>query len=1443
VYILFQRISKLTAIVVVLVMSISMFSTTYAQESGSSSKIHWAQEKMQRWFERGIIEGDGSGDLKHDEKISRAEVATIINKVFGFNSKASKQFEDVNENSWYADELLKARAAGYLKGYNGNIAKAESKITREDVAVIISNVFEFHTASINNYSLLFKDKESISVYALSAVNKLSSDGVIKGYKDGNFKPKSNITRAEFISIMDNLVKLLCNSSGTYNNENVSGHAVISHPSVNIEDVTVDGNLYITEGIGNSGVNLNNITVTDLCYISGGSNNIKIIDTKLNLLIVNCKNLIENLTISGKSNISKFILNSPVQISVDESTELVLEVNSDKVVINGQTIIKGVAIVEKGIVKQNVEENVNEIPAVVPSNSPISTPTPTSTISSSHSNKKRSSNSSKGNRTTTPVSTPTTTVTVSPTATMNIMPTSTVTKMPTSTVTMTPTSTITIMPTPTVTMTPTATMNIMPTPTVTMTPTPTLAITPTTTVTMTPIPTVVVEPTVTAISSPTTSIVSVPVLEDITVEIGNVPELPLTVIATYNDGSTKEETVVWPSVDTSSVGEQEVEGTITGTSFIVPVKIIVISNELRLLSATADNLKEVVLKFNKPLLDEKEATNTNNYDIDDDLRVKDYFSNNNIVSNVDLSKDKKSVILLLEDEIDQHSDIKLTIKSKIGLSEDTIVSLKNVKDITIPTIYKVEVLGNSVLKVTFSEPLQYATTLSNYTIDGKYFGSSQPALSSDDKTVQFDLVKPLLPGIHKLAVTDMVRDYASLHIEDNEVEFTVLEDTIAPSGVVESATQAEVIIKFNEKVKCIEFDHINNDIGASIDDIDLADDDRTLKINFDVDDAIPETGGLITINNLTDYSGNSVDFKIDVVPDCDKIRPEYVGYTICDYQELIVLEFSEDVFEQAKFKLIDKDNNEVAVIILGYYYNEKNNEYERNKLVLAREDRSNFESEEYNLIITKVMDFTPLKNEILETVVNVYVCDQISPAVKSVLKDSGKNEIYVEFSEKVDKTTAVNKENYIYTLDNYLIDYLDSNTDVTLLPDEQTVCIRFQTDGDSDGINSIDVDNIVCFQVENISDLVGNTMILNSFSADSFKTIGEQPEYVNKLDRLPTYSDIYADYNNNKIYIMFNQKVNKSIAESRTSYIFKINDCTYRSLNEYTTANLLSDGKTVCIQFPIDDGNVDEDNWIDVYDIDIFQINNAVDLTGKKVPVHVVTYFSDIISSPGVVSADVISKNKILVKLDDSIDESTLKPDDFIIRTEQDTWITAWDAEYDSENMEITLSVNANIKSDGTSDGVIRVSLDDDYDIDTTNIFGQRLRMYSRDILLGDSFSPYVYESVTDAVYEYGQTELYVDLSENLAIIDGEVLDSNDLGQFTVKVDGVQVEAPIFYYDGELYDYDWIDVNEYFAKFMILLDGNCVDKEIQVIFTPSDPATIVDNAGNRLESFNITWSKK
>lgn len=823
------------------------------------------------------------------------------------------------------------------------------------------------------------------------------------------------------------------------------------------------------------------------------------------------------------------------------------------------------------------------------------------------------------------------------------------------------------------------------------------------------------------------ITSVAAVADVTVDIGATPTLPATVTATYDNGTTADVAVTWASVDTSAAGEKAVTGTIANTAVTASVKVIVVPAELRAELKSLGNLKEIAVVYNRPVADEDEAKDKTNYDVD-----------GNTVANAELSADKMTVTLLLGTELDQQEDVEVTLDEDLGFEDDVELTLDNVKDTSDPAVAEVVAVGNGLVKVTFNEPVEYATGLSNYTIDGKLFGSSQPDLSDNGKTVEFELSSRLSAGAHKLVVKNKVVDFAGFSIEANETEFTVVEDTTAATATVKSATQIEVVIEFSEEVETPDLDDVDTNTSAEIESVEMDDDNKTFTIKFKVDDALPTAGGEITIEDLTDYSGNSVDFEINVTPTYDVERPEYVGYTVEEDQKQIVIEFNEEVLpNKGVFELTDADDDDVDVVLAslgdkpaenkGYYWDDDEDEYVKTKLVLVRKDGKVFDSEKHKLVISEVADNNPLENEIMKTTVTIDVDDQEAPSVEdeSVFCDGNgdeltfgnSNEVYVEYSEEVDEDTATDLSNYSYIIDNKTNKMDKDLVDIELLSDNKTVCITFETDED----DSVDVDKIDYLQIESVTDLAGNEIDTESYEL---------------TDSAPT--------------------------------------------------------------------------------------------------------------APEITKAVVTDENTIVVTIVGSINENTLNPDDFYITAGKDDQnndivITAWDADYNSDDKEITLTVNADIESDATYGGnTIALKLEDADDVDTVNAFEQKLSIDAA-IPVGDEYAPKADDSVASAVYANEGTVVFIELTEDLDLTDGAALGATDLAQFRVKADEDTVAATIEYYDADAEDDDDTDVDETCARLKVIIAEDYSDDKVQVIFYASANATIVDNAtlGNALKDFDLS----
>lgn len=173
-------------------------------------KGHYAEKQISDLISKGIIKGYSDGTFAPSKEVSRAEFAIMLKRAMGYESAVgtTKAFKDLDMNSWYGKELSEALSSGVTKGYNDGTYRPNNKISRQEASIMISNVLlkELDNHVMNEAE--FKDYSSITAWAVDGVNLASSYGIIKGYTDGNFYPKKNITRAETAVMIFNLLEAL-----------------------------------------------------------------------------------------------------------------------------------------------------------------------------------------------------------------------------------------------------------------------------------------------------------------------------------------------------------------------------------------------------------------------------------------------------------------------------------------------------------------------------------------------------------------------------------------------------------------------------------------------------------------------------------------------------------------------------------------------------------------------------------------------------------------------------------------------------------------------------------------------------------------------------------------------------------------------------------------------------------------------------------------------------------------------------------------------------------------------------------------------------------------------------------------------------------------------------------------------------------------------------------
>lgn len=229
-----------------------LFITTISNGATYSDidNVKWAKDSIISMANHGFVSGYEDGAFRPQNEITRAELISILNKMNKFEEEAEISFSDVNQNNWAYKEIRKAVAAGYVAGFNDNTFKPNDKVTREQVAVILNNLYKLEN---KNSGTTIKDIEYVSSWAREGVTNVVSAGIMSGYTDGTFGGKRSITRAEGVVALNKIIKnSIENKFGYFIKANVENEEQIEEVLENQEEVKEENKEETTAGGGSGG---------------------------------------------------------------------------------------------------------------------------------------------------------------------------------------------------------------------------------------------------------------------------------------------------------------------------------------------------------------------------------------------------------------------------------------------------------------------------------------------------------------------------------------------------------------------------------------------------------------------------------------------------------------------------------------------------------------------------------------------------------------------------------------------------------------------------------------------------------------------------------------------------------------------------------------------------------------------------------------------------------------------------------------------------------------------------------------------------------------------------------------------------------------------------------------------------------------------------------------
>ncbi|MEA4845714.1 MAG: S-layer homology domain-containing protein, partial [Clostridiaceae bacterium] len=174
----------------------------------------WSRDPIYSLVHSNIVEGVKLGEkyyFKPDTYITRAEFLKMLSAGLGTrNDEADKALLPFADKKDIPDWALEHVKAAFANGWvNGRLAGdkrlfgANEQITREEACAILGRMLG---DSIRPRGVHFTDRDKVAKYAINYLDILADMGVLSGYGDDTFRPKSFITREEAAAMTDRYLK-------------------------------------------------------------------------------------------------------------------------------------------------------------------------------------------------------------------------------------------------------------------------------------------------------------------------------------------------------------------------------------------------------------------------------------------------------------------------------------------------------------------------------------------------------------------------------------------------------------------------------------------------------------------------------------------------------------------------------------------------------------------------------------------------------------------------------------------------------------------------------------------------------------------------------------------------------------------------------------------------------------------------------------------------------------------------------------------------------------------------------------------------------------------------------------------------------------------------------------------------------------------------------------
>ena len=237
-----KNILKIMAVICVLLalMSNSALAAFTDMPAGEAGAV------VERAVANGLLTGFEDSTFRPNDPITRAQIATILSRVFNPKYTADiSSYTDVTLSDWHYDAMSRGVAMGAFKG-SYNLLNPNQNITRQEALIVLARIFDLPEVSLSTLAT-YTDATTIATWAKADVARVVAGGYIEN--TGRFRPAEPMTRLEFATVMDKLVTTYITVDGEYSAANFpKGNILVRANNVTLNGVTSDDTVFIADGV-------------------------------------------------------------------------------------------------------------------------------------------------------------------------------------------------------------------------------------------------------------------------------------------------------------------------------------------------------------------------------------------------------------------------------------------------------------------------------------------------------------------------------------------------------------------------------------------------------------------------------------------------------------------------------------------------------------------------------------------------------------------------------------------------------------------------------------------------------------------------------------------------------------------------------------------------------------------------------------------------------------------------------------------------------------------------------------------------------------------------------------------------------------------------------------------------------------------------------------------